>query len=184
MFLDSLQILDKTNARISSFIFNYNNLDSLPARFNYSQDHWGYFNGKPNDDFAKLSAVPPNKQNFFTNMNITNANRNADYNFAKKGMLNKITFPAGGYVTFEYEANKNSTGKELGGCRVLRLKTYESATATPLIDKFIYSSIITSIDTIYYQENIIYWDYSVAPTNLSGFMCIGILTQIRFTIFI
>jgi hypothetical protein len=85
-------------------------------------------------------------------MITTNANRNADYNYSQKGMLNKITFPTGGYTTFEYEANKNASGQQVGGCRVLRVKTYESSGSIPRVNKYLYTNPTTSFDTIYYQE--------------------------------
>ncbi|NEW81795.1 MAG: RHS repeat protein [Mariniphaga sp.] len=178
MFLDSLQQLDATNTRISSYKFNYNSLDGLPARFSYSQDHWGYFNGKFNEDLAPFSAVPTMNRNAFSNMVTSYANRNADYNFSKRGMLNKITFPTGGYTTIDYEAHKGSTGKEIGGCRVLRTTSYASPSATPQIKKYIYPYLESAIDTIYYQTYKAYYNVSCGPScQSSGSYTVGVLSS-------
>ena len=152
MFLDSLQLQANDGSRTGSYAFYYNNLDQLPARYSYAQDHWGYFNGKTNADFAVISDVPPSYQNFFTNMVPTVANRNPDYTYSQKGMLQKIVFPTKGFTTIEYEPNKNSTNDDLGGCRVLRTKIYTSNAGTPEIRKYIYSGSQSSISYKYYNQ--------------------------------
>lgn len=152
MFLDSIQVQSADSSRLNSYAFYYNNLTQLPARFNYAQDHWGYFNGKPNTDFAVKSEVPSNYQSFFSTLILTNADRTPVYTYSQNGMLQKIVFPTGGYTTIEYEANKNDTGADVGGCRVLRTKTYESATSNPEIRKYVYSNIQSSINYKYYHQ--------------------------------
>jgi len=152
MFLDSLQIQANDGSRVGSYSFYYNNLDQLPARYSYAQDHWGYFNGKSNNDFAVISEVPTIYQNYFTNAIPTVSNRNPDYTYSQKGMLQKIVFPTRGFTTLEYEPNKNSTNNDLGGCRVLRTKTYESNAGTPDIRKYIYANPLNSTDYRYYNQ--------------------------------
>ncbi|NLR63797.1 RHS repeat protein [Chitinophaga varians] len=93
-------------------VFTYN--PGLPARLSYSQDHWGYHNGKNNvtlipklEDFEKYifantgTGTPP--------ANSTLAgDRSVDSTAALAGLLNKITYPTGGTTTFEYEPNRVS----------------------------------------------------------------------------
>ena len=67
----------------------------LPDRITKSQDHWGYYNGK-----ANTTLLPWNVE-----FNFVGANREIDFNYAKLGALKKLTYPTGGYSTFEYEAN-------------------------------------------------------------------------------
>lgn len=82
------------------FEFDYNNYDSLPARFSYSQDYGGYFNGKDN-----LSGLP-NDPFFNPTNNIYYADRTPDFNYAVYGSLSRITYPTGGSTVFEYESPK------------------------------------------------------------------------------
>jgi len=180
MFLDSLQIQSNssTTPKISSYVFKYNNLTGLPARYSFSQDHWGYFNGKFNSDFAIITEVPVNYRGLFTNMIPTTANRSPDYLYAQKGMLQKIIFPTRGYTTIEYEPHKDSYNNILGGCRVVRTKTYDLPASTPVISKYVYSGSQTSLNYKYYTEY-----YTIRFTNfcsMDGFVTYGKLSSNSF----
>lgn len=85
--------------------FAYHKLDSLPTEHSFSQDHWGYFNGKQNLSFV---AMP---DNFYLQRDYPGATANREHNaaFAMRGMLSKITYPTGGYDTLYYEANDHYT---------------------------------------------------------------------------
>lgn len=97
MFLASVTDDDKY------YSFAYNNLDMLPPRLSYSQDDYGYYNGR-----ANRSLVPqPNDQtliNAFTSYGY--GDRRPDGNFSKIGMLSRVNYPTGGYDSLAYEANK------------------------------------------------------------------------------
>jgi hypothetical protein len=80
------------------YTMSYINPESVAARLSYSQDHWGYYNGQANTSF--LTPYPDQVTNTYSN-----ADRNSYANYAIKGMLNKVTFPTGGYQEFEYEGN-------------------------------------------------------------------------------
>lgn len=177
MFLDSVKFFDNTDQRILFYKFDYNASDSLPARFSYAQDHWGYFNGRQNEELVQINDVPAAYRNLFLNLISGICSRKPDFRYSKKGMLNKITFPSGGYTTIEYEGHKNSAGVELGGCRVLRTKSYHSASSPPLIKKYLYSSSVYSSDTIYYVSKDYYFNYSVPPTVYSGSYTMGNLSS-------
>ena len=88
-------VLEKTHR------FSYNKLDSLPTEHSFSQDHWGYFNGKQNLNFV---AKP---DDFYLQRDYPSAtaNREHDAAFAQRGVLSKITYPTGGFDTIYYEAN-------------------------------------------------------------------------------
>ncbi len=74
--------------------FSYEGND-LPHLFSNSQDHWGFYNGITNQ-----SLIPQ-----YMRYRRANSNRLANPNFAKYGVLNKITFPTGGSVTYVMEGN-------------------------------------------------------------------------------
>ena len=86
--------------------FEYNS-ETLPLRCSTAMDFWGYCNNNTG------SLVPET----FTTAEATNVvyfkvgngDRNSDETKMKAGVLEKITYPTGGYTEFEYEANKYKT---------------------------------------------------------------------------
>lgn len=72
------------------YAFEYENFDFLPSYLSLSFDHFGYFTGR-NYGYQPIDAV-----NHY-------ANRETDVNKVKYGSLTKISYPTGGYTTFEYE---------------------------------------------------------------------------------
>jgi hypothetical protein len=86
----------------NAYHFNYNNAGSLPNRFSFSQDHFGYFNNKPN--VTLLPKVP------FSVFNYENlANRSFDFDYAAFGLLTEIIYPTGGKSNITYEPKKNES---------------------------------------------------------------------------
>lgn len=75
----------------------------------YSQDHWGYFNGKVNEGtlvpaqqysgtLLPGAGTPLPNNNYL----LDGADRSASLPFAQLGSLAKITYPTGGSTTFEW----------------------------------------------------------------------------------
>lgn len=110
-------IVSAPHAYLNKYKFEYDSFSlSFPSLMSYSQDYLGYFNGENN------SNLLPEKysQNFLTfygndpevlrllNVSFDNflpvlANREPNFQYAKKGTLTKIKYPTGGYTTIEYE---------------------------------------------------------------------------------
>lgn len=76
-----------------SYRFQYNETP-LPPRLSYSQDHWGFYNGKPN-----TTLLPEEDYNGFE----TGANRQPDFTYSVAGILTKVTYPTQGYLELQYE---------------------------------------------------------------------------------
>jgi len=87
---------------LNKYSFSYNDVNSVPATLSYSQDHWGYYNGKQNSTLIPL----PKTFNFQQNLPSATANREPDPNYCKKGMLSAITYPTGGIDSIFYEGNQ------------------------------------------------------------------------------
>jgi hypothetical protein len=85
------------------YSFSYETLDQLPARLNYGQDHFGYYNGASN---YYLLPYSPNTSEVNWGSTYASADRNPHWNYSKIGMLTKITYPTGGLQEFDYEANQ------------------------------------------------------------------------------
>lgn len=80
--------------------FSYIDTAGRPSRLSFSQDHWGYFNGKINTSFTPDLGIIYNQG--FPN---ATANREPDFAYSKKGLLQKIVYPTGGTTTLFYGPN-------------------------------------------------------------------------------
>jgi hypothetical protein len=82
---------------------------NLPATNAVSKDFWGYHNGKNNTSLLHGSQLFIYGADLTEeNVNILNVNggdRKPDPAFTAIGTLNKITYPTGGHMFFEYENN-------------------------------------------------------------------------------
>lgn len=122
-----------------TYSFEYYSPDLLPVISSYSQDHWGFYNGKNNGN------------NFISNLNnpvfysSATADRNPDANYAYFGMLKKLTHPTGGINEVIYEGNTVPSGST-GGVRVKYLKTSDGVTSS-IITKRIYYGPLSSLNT-------------------------------------
>lgn len=100
--LDS--IIEKTcdNAiAIPPYKFSYTvpSADFVTRRLSFGQDHWGYYNGKLNNDVL----IPTYTWN--NDYKYAGADRESSWPETGYGGLNKITYPTGGNTQFNFEAN-------------------------------------------------------------------------------
>lgn len=93
------------------YSFSYYSKELTPTRFSFSQDHWGYFNGKSN---STLIPVPDDPQ-IAARFPQATANREADSSYTIVGLLKEITYPTGGKDIITYEPNRFSELKDLNG---------------------------------------------------------------------
>ena len=87
--------------------FSYNDIQNLPQRLSWSQDHYGFFNGKVNASFVPNVEDDPRINAIFATS--ATGNRTVDADFAVKGTLNRISYPGGGSDSLVYEANTYAT---------------------------------------------------------------------------
>lgn len=102
-----------TDASKPEYKFSYKTDITLPQKNSFAVDIWGYYNGQnntsfiPNLDYFHYDLDPifsTLQKPYFTFSNNT-ANRYTDNAYADAYMLNKITYPTGGFSQFEYEPN-------------------------------------------------------------------------------
>lgn len=141
LFLDNIVETGTDITSPKQYSFSYDNIDNLPKRLSFSQDHWGYYNGATNSNFVHL---PANLSSYFSG--FTGADREPDFNYAKYGSLNKITYPTGGTTIIEYEAHEywdivTSQNIETGGIRVKLITSTENDNATPIKERYFYTSM-------------------------------------------
>ena len=95
---------DQTIAK-GSYKFDYDPTH-LPDRLSNAQDHWGYYNGKNNNPHLVETYY---YQVGAETREISGADRFSNEDFAKAGLLTKVTYPTGGVTSFEYEGNTTSS---------------------------------------------------------------------------
>lgn len=100
MFLDHVSFNDKGNLEIEKYSFVYDDIDGLPPRLSFAQDHWGYFNGAQNDYF-----VPVPEEDIYNVFENIGGNRSPNGSVSSKGLLTRIIYPTEGYNLLEYEPN-------------------------------------------------------------------------------
>ena len=115
-FLTKIQFQDRWFNLYNQFAFEYYNPDQIPHRLSFSQDLLGYYNGIDNSNFIFNSLedynnlpdfhyIKENEEEFNTFLHNYTGNRKPNADYAKHGLLKKITYPTKGYTEFEYEGN-------------------------------------------------------------------------------
>ena len=127
LFLMNVQEKDKNGVATNGkkYSFEYDSPHLMPRRLSLSQDLLGYFNGKNN-----YSLLPNTHGSWF---NITRGDRSFVFNSAKKGILNKITYPTKGFTIVEYEQGSSAI-------RVKKIRSLASAGGVEKIMKYYYTS--------------------------------------------
>jgi len=95
--LDSLTINQKEKYR-----FTYSTIP-LPPINSFAQDEWGYFNGELSNK-SLLKAQQDLINGIF--IDVGSANRSVSSNHIEAGILKRVSYPTGGYTTFEYSNNQ------------------------------------------------------------------------------
>jgi hypothetical protein len=130
--LTGIKFYDKDSQALPGYSFNYN-LTQLPKRYSLNQDFSSIYNG--DHGLTRKAYVPKNyykanqQKNSFMPFALPeyqlmggNASLASNLQYAKAGMLEKITHPTGGSTTLEYELNSfNYLGTDVdgGGLRIL-----------------------------------------------------------------
>lgn len=109
-----------TSSVVKQYRFGYDPTD-LPKYNSYQMDYWGYYNGSVNittlippttvyaEDITNISFA--NGENYSNGIltgywTFGTANREPSATYMQAAVLNKVTYPSGGYSTFEYEPHK------------------------------------------------------------------------------
>jgi YD repeat-containing protein len=99
--LNTVTPLNNGVAKTPPHQFSY--FGSLPflSTYNYSQDHWGFYNAASNS-----TLIPPYWLTTTAGeVYVDGANRESNADQMKNGILTKIQYPTGGRSEFDFEAN-------------------------------------------------------------------------------
>ncbi|MDJ1470204.1 hypothetical protein [Xanthocytophaga flava] len=88
--------------------FSYYEWGSLPAKTSFARDHWGFCNGRWENNSLIPSVRTPigNPSICEYTIGLMGNQRNVRPDFIKVFSLQKITYPTGGSTEFNYEGNK------------------------------------------------------------------------------
>lgn len=150
-FLESFQFKNSDKA----YLFEYINPETFPERLSKSQDHWGYYNGKVNNQ----NIVPKNLPEVYPvhNVDYDGADRTPDGMFAKIGMLNKIYYPTKGYTEIEYEDNTYWGEVILDGTKTIEYLEVNTEFSQHDDDSFILESPQDQTVTVYGSASFMYY---------------------------
>jgi hypothetical protein len=130
----------------------------LPPYGSTKHDHWGYFNNKdffasvsPPYDFSKQQLYPPYRD------------PNTDESYSKAEMLQKIVYPTGGSVEFEYEAHNYGKKRSLTDYSISSTSSNEKAGGVRI--KSIISKKDASSSSISLKKE---FEYVIPGTNISS----------------
>jgi len=132
--LDSLRIYDGSVSTLEQkYSFDYNTTYILPDHLSRGRDLWGYYNGLTNNSsLVPRTTISYQALDGGTIVNKTIGSnytdgRDPDPTYMDACLLNKITYPTGGWTEFDYETNEyleDSTPTYAGGLRVSQIKSY------------------------------------------------------------
>ncbi|MGM9788427.1 MAG: RHS repeat-associated core domain-containing protein [Candidatus Cryptobacteroides sp.] len=101
MFLTSLQ--SRNNGIYS---FSYDDNYTFPKPSSKSIDHWGFWNGKMvSDPCIPVYKLSDQDESLY---NLNSTEKDADFEYSKRGALTKIVYPTGGKSEIEYESHQVS----------------------------------------------------------------------------
>lgn len=172
--LDAVQIMDQTGKSIQTYRFDYNTATALPSTKSRSKDYWGYYNNRPNTSLVPGQTIYYNDGNANTQVHIGNPSDNGrepDETYMKTWVLNRISYPTGGYTQFEYEANKywdsnTQTVKLAGGLRIKSIKSYNGIGLAPVLRTYKYGTLDRgSVESGYGRANFNFGSYFFYTTQ-------------------
>lgn len=101
--LDSIKLKDAAGSPVSNYSFSYNSMN-LPPKTSCAQDWYGYYNGaSANTTLVSTTTV---YDQGVVPVTIGGADRSSNETYMKAGILEKITYPTGGYTVFDLESHK------------------------------------------------------------------------------
>ncbi|WP_343673615.1 DUF5977 domain-containing protein [Chitinophaga sp.] len=100
--LQSFSNEDLNGEQPEKYTFDYNST-TLPNTLSCSQDWWGFYNGV--SQYTLMPKQLPSQTEIQKLGNLGTADRSPSESYILAGILNKITYPTGGYTTYDYAVN-------------------------------------------------------------------------------
>lgn len=155
-------VLNKVKEQyVGVYDFSYQNIDDLPNYLANKSDHWGFYNGTY--AYVGTNDLPSNYYTY----------REPNATYSQYGVLNKITYPTGGYTEFVFEPHyyrqqlnvkrwelpliEESSNRLAGGVRIKQIKNSTTATGPAKIVKEYYyvSDYLTNKTNASYSSGVL-----------------------------
>lgn len=94
-------------------VFDYYN-ETVTRRLSFAMDHWGYQNGAINNQ-GLYPQLTDGRGSVNLAKGLTVSNREPAWPAMRAGTLNKITYPTGGFTSFEFEPHLFMVVPQIGG---------------------------------------------------------------------
>lgn len=175
--LDSLQELTCDGSiKLPPYKFNYFS-ETVPRKLSFGTDHWGYYNGA---DTNKTLVPTYTVINQGTPTTTGGANRDAAWPAMRGGTLQKITYPTGGYTTFDFEPKSIYTfsSSTLEDIQLSSLVVHEYGQSN-LTQTTNFTTQATGGTVITVHNNSTNWSPTLSITNSSGAYVAGTPIQIN-----
>ena len=105
--LDKVQEVSCDNSlTVPPYQFSYFS-EMVPRRLTFGQDHWGFYNGVTNNQTLIPTYTLYGSNNY--SQTYTGATRDPAWPAMRGGALQQITYPTGGYTSFDYGYNDTYT---------------------------------------------------------------------------
>jgi hypothetical protein len=175
--LNSVQERGAGGSLLPPHTFDYEDI-IMPPRHSFSQDYWGYYNGRPNGSLMPLynCPAPAGLSGTPGSVLLGDADRKPYASSTAAGMLKGITYPTGGRTEFTFEPNdaKSTYQKETGGATYSAALYPPPGGGTPETDKYTYipSEGQAVAATTTYTVN--YWIRQITGTINTGDMSVRV----------
>ena len=172
--LASVTFNDALSNQVQVYQFNYineNAADAIGDLWTNQNDYWGFYNGQTgqhNTNLASYNNYTTNTGTYSYGITIGDGKiKTPDVTSTMNYVLNKITYPTGGYTIFEYEGNRANIGytdAAAGGLRVTRITNYNYDGKATTHKAYTYPSgggyqeVTPSIDYYYYTQEGNTWE--------------------------
>ena len=104
------KIIERAGTEEKEYNFDYNPT-KLPYKTSYSQDYWGYFNGRSNNTLIPEIKDVINNNGVFAFYHRSGANRKSDKDAQLACVLSSIQYPTGGTSSYILEAHEYSNAQ-------------------------------------------------------------------------
>ncbi len=130
---------------INKYSFYYKEDVMLPSRTSLAQDWWGFYNGQTgNSSLINSETIAFEGDQY----QVGGSNREPNSTYMQACILDKITYPTGGYTKFIFEPNYYGSGSMAGGLRIKEMQDYEVAGAAPVKKIYKYGTNDSGMGTL------------------------------------
>jgi YD repeat-containing protein len=171
--LEALVFKDGQGVERERYSFAYYSNSSPMSYYSASTDYWGYYNAKQymGDLVPRFNNLPFSCDGgyymYYQSINFGGlADRSIDVSATKSHMLQKITYPTGGYTTFDYEGNANGLSQPVGGLRIKNISSFDRTGALAGSKNYSYEASVNQ--ELHFDESMLQEDNIIAFSSYSG----------------